>query len=107
VFVPLSLGAAYLFESKYFKKLFIGFFLIIMILLVSIPIHNTFSNPPIMFQTEEAQQVSRFFINNNNWASNQYILSDDGMDWFIGPQVQNEFDHTFTSFYNKFRDSFV
>jgi hypothetical protein len=100
VFITISLGAAYLFENKRLKKAFTAVFLVILLLLVSIPIHNAFSNPPIMFQTEEDQQSSSFLINNFNWNADRYILSDDGADWFIAPQVQNSFDHEFTSYYN-------
>jgi hypothetical protein len=100
VFIALSLGAAYLFESKRLKKPFIAIFLVIMLVLVSIPVHNAFSNPPIMFQTEEDQQTTRFILDNYNWTADRYVLSDDGTDWFIAPQVQNYYDHEFTSYYN-------
>jgi hypothetical protein len=99
VFMPLSLGVAYLYESKY-KKYISGIFLVLLIFAVGIPIHNAYSNPPMFFQTKEDKTTTIFLINQYNWNTNRYILSDGVMRWYISPQVSNNFDQTFTAVFN-------
>ena len=99
IFMPLSLGAAYLFESKY-KKYVSVIFLVFLVLAVGIPVHNAYSNPPMLFQTREDQTTATFLIKDYNWNANRYILSDGVMRWYISPQVANNFDQTFTAVYN-------
>jgi hypothetical protein len=99
IFMPLALGVAYLFESKY-KKYVSAVFLTLLVLAVGIPIHNAYSNPPMLFQTRADQNTATFLINNYNWNLNRYILADGVMRWYIAPQVANSFDQTFTSVYN-------
>ena len=86
IFIPLSLGASFLFESKlgrYLKYLF----LILLILFLFVPVHASFYDSPINFQTKEQYVVGNFMIEEYNWSSNDFIFSDNGIKWYIYPQI--------------------
>jgi hypothetical protein len=102
VFVPISLGVLYLYESKlrpYLKCVI----LILLVLVVFIPIHTSFGWSYIPFQTREAQTTANFMIEKYNWNLNTAILSDAGPNAYLDPQVaghvliQNEFSQSFRS----------
>ena len=70
-FIPVSLGAAYLFQSK-FKFLWK---MLLLILFSFVPLHNAFYNRDVFFQTEETYAGENFFINNYNWTQTDLILA--------------------------------
>jgi hypothetical protein len=74
VFIPTSLGAAYLLESR-FRPYVKSLFLVLLILFAFIPLHGTFNINQIMFQTKEAYQTENFFINHYNWTNPSLILA--------------------------------
>lgn len=74
LFVPLSLGAAYLVKNR-FRRYFIGFLLILSILFLFVPLHQTF-NTEIQFQTREAYIADNFFIEHYNWKNPGLVVSD-------------------------------
>ena len=74
VIVPVSLGAAYIIESRirpYLKYLF----LVLLLLFVFIPIHSSFNDSQIFFQTEEAYRTENFMIDHYNWTNSGRILA--------------------------------
>jgi hypothetical protein len=73
-FIPISLGASYLLESR-FRPYVKSFFLVLLILFVFIPLHGSFYESQIMFQTKEAYQTANFMIDHYNWANPSVILA--------------------------------
>lgn len=73
-FMPISLGAAYLLESK-FRRHIIFIFLVLLILFTFIPMHSAFYDSQIMFQTEEAYKMENFMINRYNWTRTDLLLA--------------------------------
>ena len=74
VFIPFSLGAAFLCKGKI--RLYIaGIFLILLMLFLFIPIHNSF-NTEITSQTREAYVADNFFLDNYNWQNPGAVVSD-------------------------------
>lgn len=75
-FIPISLGAAWLFEIKfrpYFQHIFSVLLIVLLILFSFIPLHKSFTNA-IHFQTQEAYRAENFFINYYNWEKPSFIL---------------------------------
>jgi hypothetical protein len=86
-FIPISLGAVYLFESR-FRPYLICFFLILLSLFVSIPLHASFSkNAGEFFQTKEAYTTANFMIEKYNWNISTAMLSDVVIAAYFDPQV--------------------
>ena len=86
-FVPISLGALYIFESK-FRPYLICLFLILLSLFVFIPLHTSFIDSPIMFQTKEAHTTANFMIEKYDWNAYSTILSHVSAKWYIYPQIE-------------------
>jgi len=74
VFIPISLGAPYLFESR-FRPYMKPLFLVLLILFAFIPLHSSFYESQIMFQTKEAYQTENFMLDNYNWTNPSFILA--------------------------------
>jgi hypothetical protein len=84
--IPVCLGTYYFFEfsnKKYLKV----FFIVLLAFSVSIPIHSTLSDPPLMFQTNEGYILANFVIETYNWTTYSTLLLDTSMLWYIYPQV--------------------
>ena len=87
VFIPISLGAVYLFESK-FRSYLTCFFLILLSLFIFIPLHVSFSNGAgAFFQTKEAYTTANFMIEKYNWSLNTAMLSYSVTAAYVDPQV--------------------
>lgn len=100
LFVPACLGAYYFFGRKNgvgLKFLFI----ILLICSISIPVHTTLSNPPMMFQTNESYSAANFMIEWYNWSKYSTVLLDTGTLWYIYPQVASN-----TSLVNTYSPSY-
>jgi hypothetical protein len=77
VFIPLSLGVAYLFETR-LKRYLLGIILILLILFVCLPIHtsfNSYSGSFIPFQTKEESVVEHFVLDNYDWMVPSVVLA--------------------------------
>jgi len=98
VFIPISLGVLYLYESK-LRPYLKCFILILLVIFVFIPIHNSFGNSPITFQTKEAQATANFMIEKYPWNLASTIISDVGAESYIAPQIQGhtEIDSPFSA----------
>jgi len=73
-FISVSLGASYFLHGK-FRKPMIFLFLILTILFTFIPLHSSFYDSQIMFQTEEAYKMENFMIDRYNWTRSDVILA--------------------------------
>jgi hypothetical protein len=74
VFIPISLGALYLFESR-FRPYVTPFFLVLLMLFVFVPLHTSFDTSQIMYQTKEAYQTENFMIDHYNWTNPSLVLA--------------------------------
>jgi len=74
IFIPLALGAGYLFKTR-FRKYFISILLVLLILFLFIPLHQSF-NSEIQFQTKETYAADNFFINHYHWTNPGVVVSD-------------------------------
>jgi hypothetical protein len=72
--IPVSLGASYLFESK-FRPYLKCSFLILLTLFAFIPLHSSFNRSQILFQTKVDYQTENFLINHYNWTNPSLILA--------------------------------
>jgi hypothetical protein len=97
-FISISLGASYLFESK-FRPYLTGLFLILLSLVAFIPLHASFMDSPIMFQTKEAHTTADFMIEKHDWNTYSAIFSHVSEKWYIFPQIEGNFimDSDFSS----------
>jgi len=89
VFVPIALGAAYLFESK-FRKYLKYLVVVLLIFVVFVPMHSSFYSYPITFQTKENLATANFMIEKYNWNSTSIVIADLGAKWYISPQIQGK-----------------
>lgn len=74
-FIPTSLGVAYLFESR-FRPYLKSLFLVLVILFLFFPLHETFSKADVMFQTREAYIAENFFIDHYDWANYHVVVAN-------------------------------
>ncbi len=81
-FVPISLGIAYLFESK-FRKYLKYLVVVLLIFVVFVPIHYSFDSFPITFQTKEDLATANFMIEKYDWNSKSIVIADLGYKWYI------------------------
>jgi hypothetical protein len=61
----------------------------VLLLVVFIPIHTTFSNPTMLFQTQEEDTMAHFMIERYPWNADSLILLDTSTLWFIAPQINS------------------
>jgi hypothetical protein len=86
-FIPISLGASYLFESR-FRPYLICLFLVLLTLVAFIPLHTSFADSPITFQTKEAHTTADFMIDKYDWNAYSTILAHVSEQWYILPQIE-------------------
>jgi hypothetical protein len=100
VVVPISLGATYLIKDRigqYLKYLFLAMIL----LFVFVPIHSSFNDSQIFFQTEEAYQTENFMIDHYDVTVTDHILAHIRVvDYlrtkeFNSTNYENDFSHLF------------
>lgn len=73
-FIPISLGGAYLFQSR-FRPYLKCLLLVLLVLFSFIPLHLSFFSEDIHFQTREAYTAQNFFIDHYNWTKRSFILA--------------------------------
>lgn len=86
-FIPMTLGASYLYESKY-RSYYAVLFLILVSLFIFIPLHHSFSNGELGFQTKEEYRTADFMIDKYDWSIHTVLLSDLCTKWYVYPQVE-------------------
>lgn len=73
-FIPISLGAAFLFKGK-FRPYLAGLFLVLLVLFLFVPLHQSF-NTEIQYQTRETYIADNFFVDHCNWENPGSVVSD-------------------------------
>ena len=86
LFVPIVLGAAYLLENR-FRKYFIFVIVVLLIFIVFVPMHYSFSSYPITYQTREDVVTSNFMLDKYDWNSKSTVISDSYRGWYMLPQI--------------------
>lgn len=86
LFLPVSSGVVYLFYGK-LRPYLAGIFLVLLVFVAFIPLHNSFTNYPVSFQTKEEQATSEFLIEKYDWAPPGEILMDTSTGGYVSPQV--------------------
>jgi hypothetical protein len=84
-FIPLSVGAACLLETK-FKSYVKGLFLVVLILFVFVPIHNSYNSfygDFVPFQTKENSNAEHFILDRFNWKSHSVILAHAPVEVYL------------------------
>jgi len=84
-FVPISLGAAFLFQGK-FKPYFAVLFSVLIVLFLFVPLHTSF-NPELGFQTRENYIADNFFLNHYNWEKPGFVVSDFWTNTYLSPKL--------------------
>ena len=84
--IPISLGITYWWSSKY-KKYIKFLFFILLILFLFIPLHQSFYDRDILFQTQEAYHAENFFIDNYNGSDRSLILTNYRVYTYVSPKV--------------------
>lgn len=87
IFIPISLGIAYLFETK-FRPYMKYLVLILVILTVFASIHSSFATYPITFQTKEDSATNSFMLEKYDWDLKSVVIADSNKMWYISPQIQ-------------------
>jgi hypothetical protein len=88
-FVPVSLGVAYLFESR-FRVYILAILLISLALFASIPIHGSFYTSQTYYQTQDAYSAENFMIAEYNWTNPSLILAHTRVvDYLAARQPSN------------------
>ncbi len=107
-FIPVSIGAAYLFETK-LKKFLTAIFLVLLILLVFMPLHGSFLKGIDFSQTDDAYKAENFMLDKYNWTNggtilthgpvSDYILSKLELEETIGTFIERDDTTNFARFY--------
>ena len=90
VFIPISLGIAYLYENLFRRlKPFLKYFvLILLILSVFALIHSSFATYPITIQTKGELATANIMIEKYDWRAKSLVIADSGPKWYISTQIQ-------------------
>jgi hypothetical protein len=86
-FVPVTLGVSYLFESR-FRPYLICTLLLLLSLFIFIPLHVSFADSPIAFQTREAYTTANFMINKYDWNTTSRVLAHVSVKWYLLPHIE-------------------
>jgi hypothetical protein len=92
-FIPISLGAAYFFESR-FRKYLTGIFLVLLVLFLFIPLHQSFTSE-VEFQTKSAYVAENFFIEYYNWEKPTHIITSFRVETYLQPKL-NSYTYIYT-----------
>lgn len=84
-FIPISLGAAYLFQGK-FKAYFSVLFSILLVLFLFLPLIQSF-NTGEPSQTRETYNADNFFIGHYNWTNPGFVVSDFRTNTYLGAKL--------------------
>lgn len=81
-FIPVSLGASYLFGTR-FKPYLKSFFLVLLILFSFISLHASFANE-IFVRTKESYTAENFFI--DHWTNRSFTLAN----WWVADYFESK-----------------
>jgi hypothetical protein len=100
ILVPVSTGLIYIYRSR-FKSYLKYLILILLIFVLFIPLHGNYLGYPKTFQTKEDIATANFMIEKYDWNSNNIVISDLGMKWYLAPVV-NGFSKIDSNYENRF-----
>jgi hypothetical protein len=87
LFIPLSLGVTYLFQTKY-RLYFAGLFLILVMCFVAVPIHSSFNaSSPTTYLTKEHLVTANFMLEKYDWRLKSNVIADDGICYYVSTQI--------------------
>jgi hypothetical protein len=87
VFVPVSLGILYLFESK-FRPHLKYLVVVLLIFFVFVPIHFAYATGfPTDFQTKDDLASAHFMMEKYDWTTKSVVIADLGASIYIPPQI--------------------
>ncbi len=90
-FIPISLGAAFLYQSK-FKPFSKWIFLILLVLFIFTPMRLTFFKTGLFFQTNQSYEATNFLVDNYNWTEYSLIVADYRTTDYIASRVTGNAD---------------
>jgi len=100
VLVPVSTGLIYIYRSR-FKPYLKYLVLFLLIFVLFIPLHGNYLGFPMTFQTKGDLATASFVIEKYDWNSNNIVISDLGMKWYLAPIV-NGFSKIDSNYDNRF-----
>jgi hypothetical protein len=111
LFIPVSLGVACLFETR-FRSYLKGLFLVLLILFVFVPLHtsyNSFYASFVPFQTKEASNAEHFLMDHYNWTPPSLILAHSPVTVYLlssldTKQINAAFESDFSSLFPRLRE---
>ena len=74
-FIPIALGASFLFQSK-FRKYVVAVFLVLLLTFAFIPMRLTFFKAGLFFQMDQGYESANFLVDNYNWTEHSLIVAD-------------------------------
>lgn len=83
-FIPISLGAAFLFQGK-FKPYIAGLFVVLLAIVLFVPIHQSLNET--VFQTKETYISDNFFIDHYDFARSGLVVADIASISYITPKL--------------------
>lgn len=89
VLIPISLGVAYLFENKRFKKYLKIISLFLILLFFFIPLHQQTFASEVHYQTASAKTAEEFFINHHNWTEQSHIIAGFRVSTYVTPKLDS------------------
>jgi hypothetical protein len=85
-FIPISLGIAYLFESR-FKKFLITLVIVLLTIAVFVPLHQSLDESA--FQTKETYISNNFFIDHYNYTRSSFVVGDISSVSYLYPKLNS------------------
>jgi hypothetical protein len=89
VFIPLSLGAVFLFESAKFRKCLIVIFSLLLVFSVFLPMHQSLSNLDVQFQTTENHYSQNFLLDHYSFSETNPLSTDYRISWYLQSKLNN------------------
>jgi hypothetical protein len=86
-FIPIALGVIYVYRIKKVRIIFHCFVISMLVLAVFIPVHTTFNDSVLNYQTKEQTLTAEFAIHKVIWDSNELAIADFGAKWYISSQI--------------------
>jgi hypothetical protein len=95
LFLPIALSVVYLYQTK-IKKYLIPIVLIVLITFTAIPIHLSFYNAQIQYQTRSSYTTDNFLIVHYDWTKRPLVLAE----FFESQYLQNKMNNSANIVYN-------
>ena len=103
-FIPVSLGAAFLFEKAsrpFLKHIFVVLIVVLLALFSFIPLHQSF-NSATLFQTQETYRAANFLIDYSDWEETNQTLSYHSVNSYF--EAKLSYYKVFTAYLQDVKD---